>query len=432
MDENNSYILGQLTSGALIALSFEERRHHAQIIGRSGSGKSTLLQNLMRADLASKRGFALIDPHGDLAQAIADAAPVSRTNDIIYFDPLDTTHAVGFNPLANVPPLHRGTLAAGIVSSFKHIWHESWGPRLDYILTNAVRLLLENRGSTLVALPALLTDDSYRAKLLAKCTDPFIKAYWEGEFAHYPERLRAEAISPIQNKVGQFANNPILRAIIGQRTSTLDIPRIMNSGKILIANLSKKMGEEPSHLLGALLATAFAQAAEARADMPEHERQDFTLYVDEFQNFATTTFASILSEARKFRLNLVLANQYLDQLPDGLKQAVLGNVGTLVVFRVGAIDAPLLARELNLSNPQIVSSTANFEAWIKLLRGRETSDALLIVTVPPKPGEQGRLPSIISRTRARHARPREQVEEAVAAMFRPARKGQPWQWLDTG
>ncbi|MEP4472091.1 MAG: type IV secretion system DNA-binding domain-containing protein [Bauldia litoralis] len=416
------YKLGTLHTGFPISLSAEERRLHIDIVGQSGTGKSTLLFNMMMADLAAGRGFVLIDPHGDLAQAVADATPKHRTNDVIYFDPLDPSHAVGFNPLSS--DISPALLTAHIVSAFKHIWRDSWGPRLEYILTNSVRLLLATPGQTLLGLPRLLVDDDFRARLIERCDDPVVRLFWLIEFAGYGDRLRAEAIAPIQNKIGQLAGNPIIRSVIGQ-PSTIHISSIINGDKILIANLSKRIGEEPSHLLGALLVTAIAQAAEGRASLPEHQRRDFTLYVDEFQNFATDTFATILSEMRKWRLNLVLANQFLGQVPDILRQSIFGNVGTLVVFRVGAEDAPMLGAQLGHPNPAVLTETSNHAAWIKMMRGNAPSSPQFLITFPPSPQAKGRLPAIIARTHARHARPRPIVEAGIAAVFartHPARR----------
>lgn len=336
-----------------VHLSDEDRRKHVYIIGATGVGKSSLLLRMMQDDLLRGRGFALIDPNGDLARAVADSIPPTRfrsaesaTDDVIYFDPL-APRVVRYNPLVTADPFHRATVASHIVAAFKHIWLDTWGPRLEYILTNALRLMLENPGTTLVDLPRLLTDKPYRTQLLRTCTDPYIRAFWEGEYDAYSDRLRAEAIAPIQNKVGQFANNPILRDIIGH-ASGIDISDIMNSRRVLICNLSKRMGAEPSHLLGALLVTAFAQAAQDRDTIPEEHREDFTLYVDEFQNFATESFTSILAEARKYRLNLVLAHQYLAQLPDSLRDAVLANAYTKIAFRLGVDDADRFTAEFRL------------------------------------------------------------------------------------
>lgn len=403
MDQRHS-ILGRDQRGSTIALTAAERRNHIYISGKSGTGKSSLLFNLARTDMAAGGGFLFLDPHGDTAIRLADSTPSSRRHDVVYFDPLDESHVVGFNPLVTVPPLHRGTLAARTVEAFRNIWAESWGPRLDYILTNAIRLLLDNPGSSLVDVPRLLTDDRFRKRLLGRCRDPHIRQFWEWEFGSYGDRLRAEAIAPILNKVGQFANNPILRSIL-QNRSTINIPKIMDQGGVLICNLSKRMGEEPSHLLGSLLVTAFTQAAEARADRPEHERRDFTLYVDEFQNYATTSFATVLSEARKYRLALVAANQFLGQVPDILKYAIIGNVGTMVVFRIGSFDAPVLATELGLPDDALIN-LPNYQARVKRIAGGSPTEAVLMQTVLPCSQPVGRLAAVIRNTRNRHARAR--------------------------
>ena len=371
---------------------------HLYIIGKSGSGKSTFLQNTI---LRNPGGFCLIDPHGDLAEAVAD-----RT-DCIYFDPSELQ--LGFNVFENVSLASRPLVAAQIVASFKAIWGDSWGPRMEWILVNAVRLLLDN-GQTFLGLTKLLTDDIYRNRLLRHCTDPIVRAFWEQEFDAYDDRFRKEAIAPIQNKVGQLLANPNLRNIIGQQHSTLRPERIMDRGQRIVVNLSKgKLGDAPSHLLGALLVSAFAQAAEKRAAISEKDRVPFTLYVDEFQNFATESFATILSEARKFKLSLVIAHQFLGQLPDQLRQAVFGNVGTMMAFRVGAEDAPLVALELGLKNAEILSDLENFRAWIRV--GGPFSPQLM-QTAPGGP-PLGRLPRIKSRTRARYCRPPLHIEQEI-------------------
>jgi type IV secretory pathway TraG/TraD family ATPase VirD4 len=300
------YILGMTKHGFPLWLSRAEARNHIYITGKSGTGKSSLLFNLAESELIAGGGFLFIDPHGDTARKLADAVPPFRRADVIYFDPLDT-HVVGFNPLLRVEPLHRGHWPRASLKPFTISGQIVWGPRLDYTLTNAIRLLLENPGTSLVDIPRLLVDDKFRAKLLKSCSDPFITAYWTKEYAGYSDRLRAEVIAPIQNKVGQFANNPILRDIFGGK-NTFHPRKIMDEGKVLICNFSKRMGEEPSRLLGAMLVTAFAQAAEGRGDMPEDQRRDFTLDVDEFQTYANDAFATILSESRKYRLSLVTAN----------------------------------------------------------------------------------------------------------------------------
>jgi type IV secretory pathway TraG/TraD family ATPase VirD4 len=423
MPEDGEWLqLGTATIGlqldAPILLSRGDLRRHLYVIGKTGTGKSTLLYNLMLADMLGGHGFALLDPHGDLAMAIADATPAWRIeHGVIYLDPADLDYPVGFNPLNNVPADQRPLVAAHIVAAFQHIWGSSWGPRLEYILTNALRLLLDAPGSTLLGLPRLLIDERYRRRLLAHARDPVVLNFWHAEFADYTDRFAAEAIAPIQNKVGTLLSPPAIRNMLGQVRNTIDMRAIMDHRQVLIVNLAKgKLGEAPTHLLGAFLATAFAQAAEARADVPEHARPDFTLYVDEFQHFATDSFASILSEARKYHLALVLAHQFLGQLPPSLRQAVIGNAGSLVTFRIGAEDAPLIAKELGIDNALTLTDTSNFSAWVKLLRDDMPAGTHPIHTLPPQAGT-GKSAAVRARTRARYARPRSSVEQKIARFF---------------
>jgi hypothetical protein len=417
MRTDNFIILGTLSSGESVPLLQEDRRRHVYIIGQTGTGKTGLLANLMRADLVAGAGFCFLDPHGDASKLIAAATPAARMQDVIYLDPSDPTHSFAFNPLSDVPENERATATANIASAFKNIWSQSWGPRLEYILTNALRLLLDTKDQTLLGLPRLLVDDAYREWLVRRCRDPVIRDYWRNRYADYDHRFRNEAISPIENKIGILLANPYLRAILCQNVSTLDIPRIMNEGKVLILNLSKGgLGTEPAHLLGALLITAFSQAAEARRHMPEDERRDFTLYVDEFQNFATESFASILSEARKWRLSLVAVNQHVGQLSETLQHAVFGNAGTIVAFRIGAQDAPMIAAELGMQSPRALRETNNFHAWMRLMRGDAPLEPRLIRTLaPPPPGT--RFDRVVAHARARHMIPRALVEARINASF---------------
>jgi hypothetical protein len=408
------YTIGQNSFGHLLTLTEADRRKHVYLSGKTGTGKSTLLLNFMLDDLKSGRGFALLDPNGDLADTIASSIPKERLGDVLYFDPTDPEYAVGFNPIERFHPEQRFLVASHIVGAFKNLFGESWGPRLEYVFYNAARLLLDNPGTTLLNLPQLLVDEDYRAQLLRYCSDPVIKLFWTKEFAGYTERMKVETISPIQNKVGQFVSNPILRAIIGQSHSTFNIEHLMDNGKIFIANLSKgRIGQEPAHLLGALLTTAFAQAAEGRSIIPEERRKDFTLYVDEFQNFATDSFASILSEARKYRLNLVLANQFLGQVPELLREAVIGNSGTYVIFRVGATDAQIIAKELDVDEQALVD-TEDHSAWVKSLRYPETK---LWHTLPGTSSGNS-FETVVARSRSRHARKRSDVEQKIDRVFR--------------
>lgn len=415
-------ILGTLSTGESVPLLQEDRRRHVYIVGQTGTGKTGLLTNLMRADLDGGAGFCLLDPHGDASKEIAAATSPARMMDVIYLDPSDPTHTFAYNPLSGVIERDRATATANIVSAFKNIWSQSWGPRLEYILTNALRLLLDTKDQSLLGLPRLLIDDSFREWLLRRCNDPMIRSFWRTEYAAYNNRFRTEAIAPLQNKIGILLSNPYLRSILCQTTSTLDISRIMNQGKVLIVNLAKgSLGTEPSHLLGALLITAFSQAAEARRHMPEDERRDFTLYVDEFQNFATESFASILSEARKWRLSLIAANQHVSQLPETLQNAVFGNAGTLIAFRVGAKDAAMLAEELGLESTRALTTTNNFHAWLRLMDNGTPREPRMIRTLPPR-RTGAKLDRVIALARARHMIPRSLVEARISAFF-PAAPG---------
>lgn len=411
--------VGTTTSGLRldvpVTLSRDDRRRHLHVIGKTGTGKSTLLQSLVLSDLAQGSGLAFLDPHGDTARAIIKNAPRYRIADLIYLDPADLEHPVGFNPLHAVQADRRPLVAAHVVSTFKHIWAESWGPRLAYVLQNSIRLLLDSDGSTLLGLPALLINDRYRDRLLARCTDPQVRQFWTSELAEWGDTFKAEALSPLQNKIGALLSSPVLRNILGQHRPTIDIAQIMNSGRVLIVNLSKgSLGADPSFLLGALLSTAFAQAAEGRATLPEHERRDFYLYADEFQNFATDSFATILSEARKYRLSLVLAHQFLSQLPPLLRHAIFGNAGSLIACRVGALDAETLAPEFGIPSPSAFTDLPNFHAWARLIRNGAPSDPIHLVLAPPDYSDDDATAAVIARTRARYTRPRAKVEHEIA------------------
>lgn len=289
----------------------------------------------------------MIDPHGDLAQAVIGLMAKARTNHTIIFDPSDSAWPIGFNMLEAVDAERRPLVASGLVGIFKKLFHDSWGPRLEHTLRSAILALLEFPGASLLSIPLLLTNDAYRAKVVERVTDPVVKAFWIAEFGRLNPTQRTETVSPILNKVGQFLSSPLLRNILGQPQSAFSLRRAMDQGKTVIINLSKgKIGEDASTLLGAMLVTKFQLDAMSRADMPESERRDFTLYVDEFQNFATESFATILSEARKYRLSLVMANQYVEQMPDAMRAAVFGNVGSVIAFQVGPADAPFIKEAL--------------------------------------------------------------------------------------
>lgn len=406
----------------LFGIKDADRRRHVYVIGKTGTGKSTLLENMAIQDIRNGKGVAVVDPHGDLAERILDFVPKQRINDVLYFNPADFEWPVAFNLLENVSPQKRHLLASGLVGVFKKIWADSWGPRLEYLLRNIILSLLEYPGATLLGVMRIITDSHYRNKVVAKVTDPVIKSFWIDEYSKYNQNFQVEAVSPIQNKVGQFLSSSLIRNIVGQTKSSFDIRKIMDEGKILIMNLSKgRIGEDNSALLGAMMVTKIQLAAMERVDMAEDKRRDFYLYVDEFQNFATESFANILSEARKYRLNLTLAHQYIDQLDANrnnkvVRDAVFGNVGTLIAFRVGAEDAEALEPEFE---PEVSASDlvnlSNYNIYLKLTIDGVTSDAFSAVTLPPfqTSGPSFR-DKIIQVSRNYYGKPRKEVEDKIA------------------
>lgn len=407
--------IGAHHSGGVVTLDPDERRRHLYVVGQTGTGKSTLLLNLVRQDLASGEGLALLDPHGDLARTVLAHVPRRRINDLVYIDPADTDRPIGFNPLANVNDELKPIVADGVVSAFRHVWPDSWGPRLDYILTNAVRALLDVPGATLLMLPRLLIDETFRVQLIDRhVSDPVVRSFWLNEYAGYSDSFRTEAISPIQNKIGKALMVPSLRNMLAQPRSTITLRRLMDEGAIVICNLSKgALGESTAHLLGALLTTSIAQAALSRADTPPERRRVFHLYADEFQSFATESFGLILSEARKYALTLTIGHQYLDQLPASLRSAAFGNVGSVVACRCGAADAAMLAEQIGLTAPEALLDLRNFSAWARLLRGGVPSSPIRVdlFTTPIALRSDGHRLTEISRRR--FGRPRQDVEERI-------------------
>ncbi|MDD2516250.1 MAG: type IV secretion system DNA-binding domain-containing protein [Candidatus Gracilibacteria bacterium] len=328
-----------------------DRQRHIYIIGKTGMGKSTLLETMIFDDILKGRGVGLIDPHGDLSETILANIPKSRTNDVVIFDPSDRNYPVAFNVLGTIPKEARPLISSGLIGVFKRIFGESWGPRLEHILRNSILTLLEVGNATLINIIILLTNKPYRRSLMPQLKDPMLKKFWEDEFETLNPKQLTEAISPILNKVGQFLSSPILRNILGQPKNSFSLREIMDSKKIFIANLSKgKIGEDSLNLLGSMLITKFQIDAMSRSDIPEEDRKNFYLYVDEFQNFTTDSFTTILSEARKYRLNLIIANQYISQMTEEIRAAVFGNVGTIVSFQVGHEDAPSLAQAFGDGN----------------------------------------------------------------------------------
>jgi hypothetical protein len=351
---------------SIFGLKTVDRRRHMWIVGKTGTGKSTLIANMAIDDLKKGRGVGVIDPHGDLCETILDYIPKDRINETIYFNPADRDFPVVINPLEVTNREEAELVVSGIVSIFNKIFGFSWGPRLEYILRNTLLTLSAIPDTTLEDVLVALTNATYRKRMIEQINDPVLKNFWVNEFAKMPDKQREEAISPILNKVGQFVTSPLIRRIIGQPKSSIALDQIMNDGKIILANLSQgRLGEDNAALLGAMIITKFQLAAMRRVDMPEDQRRDFFLYVDEFQNFATPSFMKILSEARKYRLCLTLANQYMAQIPEEVQKSILGNAGSIIVFSVGADDADVVYKEyaevftqndlVNLSNRQIAA-----------------------------------------------------------------------------
>ena len=398
-------------------IKVDDRRRHMYVIGKSGMGKSTLLENMIIQDINKGRGLAVVDPHGDLAEKIIRYIPDRRVEEVVYFNPADAEYPIAFNVVEQVEPHLRHLVASGLIGVFQKLWADSWGPRLEYILRNAILAVLDYPDSTLLAITRMLSDKNFRKRVVEKIQDPVVKAFWVNEFSSYNDKFASEAVAPIQNKVGQFLSSSLIRNIVGQIRSSIDLREIMDEGKILIMNLSKgRIGEDNSALLGSMMITKLQLAAMSRVDTPEEERRDFYLYVDEFQNFATDSFANILSEARKYHLSLVLAHQYIEQLTDSVRAAVFGNVGTLVVFRVGATDAEFLAKEfLPLFNEEDLVNIPKFNFYIKLMIDGLTSDPFSARTLPPlSQNEQtNNAERVIDYTRSHYASRRDVVEEEI-------------------
>jgi hypothetical protein len=346
-----------------------DRRHHMYILGKTGMGKTTLMENLIKSDLENGNGLAIFDPHGDLSERVLNHIPTWRKNDVVRFDPLDRKQALSFNLLSTSVSEEAHLVCSGLISLFKKLFREFWGPRLEYILRNSIMTLLFHPGSTLLDISRLLTDIDFRNSRIRCIGDPVLRAFWEQEFGKYQTKFQQEAVSPILNKVGQFATNPIIRNIIGNGRDRVRVERIMENKKILIAQLSKgQIGEDAASLLGAALLVKFQLAALRRVRQPEHERRDFYLYLDEFHEFATESFVSLLPEARKYHLNLICANQYLDQLGEEIRHAVLGNIGTLITLRLGSKDARVMGEEFfpRFSQQDFVN-LPRFHLYLKLM-----------------------------------------------------------------
>ncbi len=401
-------------------IKVDDRRRHMYVIGKTGMGKTTMMENMVIQDIRNGNGVCFIDPHGDSIAKILDYIPNDRVNDVVYFNPADLDNPIAFNILEAVDSKYRHLVASGLMGVFTKIWANMWSARMEYILGNTILALLESPGNTMLGIVRMYVDKKYRKRIVDNVKDPMVKAFWTEEFANYAEKYRTEAVAPIQNKVGQFLSSAVIRNIVGQPKSTIDLREIMDNRKILLLDLSKgKVGEDNSALLGAMIITKLQLAALSRVDVPETERKDFYLFVDEFQNFVTDSFATILSEARKYRLNLTMGHQYIGQLtPENntkVRDAVFGNVGSMVVFRVGAADAEYLETEFEPAfTPTDIVNLPKYNVILKLMINGVSSDPFSASTIPVNDEwYTGNSEKVMKVSRERYANNKDEVEEKI-------------------
>ena len=423
MDQNNDIILFAKTNFRNRETPFgirqDDRRRHMYIIGKTGMGKTTLIENMVVQDIQNGHGVTFVDPHGDSVEKVLEYIPSDRVNDVVYFNPADLDFPIAFNPLEAVDPKYKHLVASGLMGVFTKIWAGVWSARMEYILSNTILALLDSPGNTMLGIARMLVNKAYRKKIVDNIKDPVVKSFWVDEFANYNDKFRNEAIAPIQNKVGQFLSSAIIRNIVGQTKSAIDLRDIMDNKKIFLINLSKgRIGEDNSALLGAMLITKLQLAAMSRVDIPEETREDFYLYVDEFQNFATNSFANILSEARKYRLNLIVAHQYIGQLEfernKTVRDAIFGNVGTMVCFRMGAEDAEFLEKEFEPEyTMNDLVNLAKYNIYLKLMINGVASHPFSATTLPPISVPTGNTEKVIKVSRERYATPRSVIEEKI-------------------
>ena len=408
-----------------------DRSRHTYLIGKTGMGKSTVLENMTIQDIENGNGLAFLDPHGKTADLFLEYIPEHRIKDVIYFAPFDTDFPISFNVMEDVGADKRHLVVNGLMSAFKKIWVDAWSARMEYILNNTLLALLEYPGSTLIGVNRMFADKEYRKEVVSKVTDTSVKAFWNDEFAKYNDKYAQEATAAIQNKIGQFISNPMVRNIIGQTESTFDFREAMDNKKIVIINLSKgRMGEANANLLGSMIITKIYLAAMSRADKSEKDLEklpNFYLYVDEFQNFANESFADILSEARKYKLNLTVAHQYIEQMSDEVRAAVFGNVGTMVTFRVGAYDAEVLEKEFapEFTMEDLVN-LGRFQIYLKLMIDGVSSAPFSASTLPQieKPIVSF-TKEIVEYSRSHYARPRTTVENDIKEWHAPIQPTSP-------
>ncbi len=397
----------------------QDRERHMYIIGKTGMGKSTLLENMAIQDIRNGEGLAFLDPHGSTAERVLEYVPPHRIKDVVYFAPFDMDYPIAFNVMEDVGYDKRHLVVSGLLSAFRKIWVDAWSARMEYILSNTLLALLEYDGATLLDVNRMLINKHFRKKVVDNVKDPIVKSFWVDEFANYTDRYTQDATPAIQNKVGQFTSNPLIRNIVGQPKSSFDIRRLMDEKKILIINLSKgRMGEVNTNLLGSMLVTKIYLAAMSRADVPANIMKglpSFYLYVDEFQNFANESFSDILSEARKYKLALIIAHQYVEQMEETVRDAVFGNVGTTIAFRVGPFDAETLE---TIFSPQFeATDLVNLgfaQIYLTLMIkgvGSPPFSASTLKGFDPSPDSN--VSEVIKVSRVTYGKPRAEVERSI-------------------
>ncbi len=428
MNEERVTYFGQTDSRnkkVKFGIKAKDRTKHVYVIGKTGMGKSTLLENMAVQDIQNGEGMAFIDPHGKTAELLLEYVPEHRMKDVVYFAPFDTDFPISFNVLESVDPGKRHLVVSGLMSTFKKIWLDAWSARMEYILTNTLLALLEYPEATLLGVNRMLSDKEFRKQVISYVTDPSVKAFWVQEFANYTERMAAEAVPAIQNKIGQFTANALIRNMIGQPKSTFDLRKMMDEGKILIVNLSKgRIGESNANLLGGMIITKIYLAALSRADIPDRVLKtlpNFYLFVDEFQSFANESFADILSEARKYKLNLTIAHQYIEQMEEEVRNAVFGNVGTMIIFRVGALDAEVLEKEfMPQFTAEDIVNLGIFQIYLKLMIDGISSPPFSATTLPPIAlPESSSMEKVIAESRRQYACNKVDVEKKIDEWMAP-------------
>jgi hypothetical protein len=393
----------------------EDRARHLYVVGKSGTGKSKLLELLISTDMKAGKGLCVMDPHGDLVDAVIKHVPEERINDVIYFNPMDTEFPIAFNPMQAVKPELKLRVTIGFIEIFKKLFGANWTPRLEHVLRQTTLALLDSKGTTVFSILKMLSDKNYRQTIVSRIEDSVVKNFWVNEFASWSEKFDNEAITPLLNKVGQLVSTNLIRNIIGQPFNTFDIRAVMDNQKILLVKLNKGLlGEENASLLGAMMITKIQQAALERADTEEADRKEFYLYCDEFQYFATDTFAEILSEARKYRLSLTVAHQYMGQLIDKVRTTIFGNIGTIISFRVGAEDGAILEQEFTpIFKVRDIINLAVREFYIKMSVRGETRDAFSARSLDCATPKEHHVKEIIERSRETFAKPKKDVEELL-------------------